>query len=131
VEYVNMFARCNIGFSYYPTKIGTPYPNMKGNMLGDVVRECHKRNIGVTAYLNTCLNHEQMISHSDWLLMWKNGKTYDFDQGGNAFRLMCYNSSYTDYYIAEIRKYSTRALTEFSAIASIFLLAIAKGVSAR
>ena len=25
VKYINMFARCNIGFSYYPTKIGIPY----------------------------------------------------------------------------------------------------------
>ncbi|MBO5879993.1 MAG: hypothetical protein J6Q68_05530, partial [Clostridia bacterium] len=23
VDYVNIFARCNIGFSYYPTKLGT------------------------------------------------------------------------------------------------------------
>ena len=26
VGYINFFARCNIGFSYYPTKVGVPYP---------------------------------------------------------------------------------------------------------
>ena len=104
VDYVNVFARCNIGFSYYPTKIGVPYPTMKTNMLGDTVRECHKRNIGVTAYLNTCLNHELMIKKSEWLLINKNGQMYNHSAGGNAFRLMCYNSGYQDYYLEEIKE---------------------------
>ena len=104
VNYVNVFARCNIGFSYYPTKIGIPYPGMKGNMLGDIVRECHKRDIGVTAYINTCLDHEIMIRHPEWLLMNKNGQTYHHQDGGNAFRLMCYNSGYVDYYLEEIKE---------------------------
>ena len=104
VDYVNVFARCNIGFSYYPTKIGVTYPNMRGNMLGDTVRECHKRNIGVTAYLNTCLNHELMIKKSEWLLINKNGQMYNHSAGGNAFRLMCYNSGYQEYYLEEIRE---------------------------
>ena len=80
-----MFARCNIGFSYYPTKVGVPYPNMKGNMFGSVVRECHKRNIGVTGYLNVGINHEAALRRPEWLLMRKNGKTYDFENGGGKF----------------------------------------------
>lgn len=105
VDYVNMFARCNIGFSYYPTKVGVAYPNMNGNMFGSVVRECHKRNIGVTGYLNVGINHEAALRHPEWLLMRKNGKTYDFENGGgNAFRAMCYNSAYADYFIEEIKE---------------------------
>ena len=45
VGYINFFARCNIGFSYYPTKVGTQYPGLKINMLGDVVRECMNRGV--------------------------------------------------------------------------------------
>ncbi len=105
VDYVNMFARCNIGFSYYPTKIGVPYPAMKGNMFGDVVRECHKLNIGVTGYLNTSLNHELALRRPEWLVMRKNGKTCDLEAGGgNFFRAMCYNSPYSDYFIEEIKE---------------------------
>ena len=29
VDYINFFARCNIGFSYYPTKVGVQYPGLK------------------------------------------------------------------------------------------------------
>ena len=49
VDYVNIFARCNIGFSYYPTKLGTVYPGLDRDLLGEAIEELHKRNIGVTA----------------------------------------------------------------------------------
>ena len=26
VDYINFFAHCNLGFAYYPTKLGIPYP---------------------------------------------------------------------------------------------------------
>ncbi len=104
VEYVNMFARCNIGFSYYKTKVGIEYPGMKGNMLGDVVRECHKRNIGVTGYLNAGMNHEISIRHPEWLQMNKNGQIYDMSQGGNFFRNLCFNTKYLEYHLAELRE---------------------------
>ena len=29
VEYINIFAKCNLGFCYYPTKVGTVYPGLK------------------------------------------------------------------------------------------------------
>ena len=104
VEYVNMFARCNIGFSYYKTKVGIEYPGMKGNMLYDVVRECHKRNIGVTGYLNAGMNHEISIRHPEWLQMNKNGQIYDMSQGGNFFRNICFNTEYLDYHLKELEE---------------------------
>ena len=58
ITLVNVFAQCNIGFSYYKTDLGIPYPGMKGDMLPDIVRECHKRGIKVVEYINVGLNHE-------------------------------------------------------------------------
>lgn len=52
VDYVNVFARCNIGYSFYPTKIGEIYPGTCGDLFGDTILACHSRGIGVTAYLN-------------------------------------------------------------------------------
>lgn len=104
VEYINMFARCNIGYSYYPTKIGVPYPNMKGNLLGDVVRECHKVGIGVSGYINVGLNHEGLVRHPEWLKVNKDYKVYNMEKGPNFFRLPCFNTSYVDYLIEEIKE---------------------------
>lgn len=94
VDYINFPASCNIGFSYYKTKLGVPYAGMKGDMLEDVVRECHARGIGVTAYMNVGLMHEIANAHPDWCRVNKDGshilsedKVFD-----NFYRMMCYNS---------------------------------------
>ena len=104
VNYINFFARCNIGYSYYKTKVGIPYPNMKGNMLEDVLRECHKRDIGVTAYINAGINHEFSMLHPEWLQMTEDGKIYDFDRGISFFRTVCYNTAYRDHLLSEVRE---------------------------
>lgn len=105
VDYVNMFARCNIGFSYYPTKIGVPYPGLKGNMFGDVLRECHKRNILVTAYLNGGLNHDLMVRKPGYMRMNKDGSVYKGDPAyGNFFRQCCLNTEYRQYLLDEIKE---------------------------
>ena len=74
VGYINMAARCNIGFAYYPTKIGTPYPGMKGDMLGEIIEACHKRDIGVSAYVNAGLDHDHCLKHTDWLRIDREGR---------------------------------------------------------
>ena len=104
VKYINMFARCNIGFSYYPTKIGIPYKGLKENMLGNVVRECHKRGIGVTGYVNGGLNHELMLKNPGWQKVNRNGQVWDMSCGGNFFRTLCFNSDYRAYLIKEIKE---------------------------
>lgn len=104
VGYINFFAQCNLGFSYYPTEIGVPYPYMKGDLFGSALRACHKVGVGVTAYVNIGLNHEQAIRHPEWLKMNKDGQIYDFSQGGNWFRRMCHNTGYHDHVLAVIKE---------------------------
>lgn len=105
VDYINMFARCNIGFSYYPTKIGTPYPGMKGSLLGDVIEECHKRDIGVSAYLNGGLNHQLLIDNPGFMKINKDGTVYKSDRSGdNFFRTPCFNTGYRQHLLSEIKE---------------------------
>ncbi len=105
VGYVNLFAQCNLGFAYYPSKVSVPYPTMKGDMFGTALRACHKKRIGVTAYLNIGLNHEQAIRHPEWLKMDKEGHLYNFKRGGNYFRRMCYhNPEYRAFVVSVIKE---------------------------
>lgn len=109
VDYINFFAHCNLGFAYYPTKIGIPYPGLKGDMFGDILRECHARGIGVTAYINIGLMHEQLRLHPEWCRMSADGRIYrdpEIDQ--NFFRTTCYNSEgYHDFLLSIIREICT------------------------
>jgi len=103
VEYVNVFARCNEGFAYYPTKIGVTYPGLKSDMLGDTVRECHKRGIGVTAYMNASYDHEQAIRHREWTI--RNPKINKSDDWVfDYFIDMCYLSSGYKQYMLDMIK---------------------------
>ncbi len=105
VDYINFFARCNIGFSYYPTKIGYPYPEMKGDLFGEVLTECHRRGIGVSAYIQAGLNHEYLHRHPECRRVREDGtpegsdKVYD-----HFFRTPCFHSAYRQHLYAEIRE---------------------------
>ncbi len=97
VKYVNVFCKCNVGFAYYDTKVGIPYPNMKGDMFGDILKACHKRDIGVSAYFNVGLDHQQALKHRDWVTINENGTIYKENKVDNFFRTMCYHTPYRDY----------------------------------
>jgi len=117
VEYINAFARCNMGFSYYPTKVGVPYPGMKGDMFGDLLRECHRLDIGVTAYFNGELNHVHSVEHREWLLENANGQILYGDRSANFFREMCFNGGYRKHLLAEVRE----VLTLYPDVDGIFI----------
>jgi hypothetical protein len=105
VDYINAFARCNIGFAYYPTQVGIPYPGMKDDMFGDLLRECHRREIGVSAYINVGLDHEQSSRHMGWLRLDREGRVIRGDRTGNFFRTLCYNNpEYRAYHFGMLRE---------------------------
>jgi len=104
VEYINAFAKCNIGFAYYPTKIGIPHPHMKFDMFGQIVEECHKLGIGVFAYFNIGLDHEMARKHREWCVVNKEGQVIYGDRTANFFRMMCINSGYREYILSMIKE---------------------------
>lgn len=97
VNYVTVFGQCNLGYSYYNTKIGVPYPYMKGDMLGDIVRECHKRNITVVGYMNVGFNGQQSTIHKDWCKV--------PEDNSDVLTMMCLNSKeYRNYVLETIKE---------------------------
>lgn len=104
VEYVNVFAKCNIGFAYYPTSVGVMHPHLNFDMFGQIVEECRKVNIGVTAYFNAGLDHEMARKHREWTVVNKEGQVIYGDRSENFFRNMCFNSGYREHLLAMVRE---------------------------
>ena len=54
VDLTGFHAKCNQGFCYYDTKIGNRHPSMAPgrDIFGEVVSECGKQGIKVSAYFN-------------------------------------------------------------------------------
>ncbi len=99
VDSVTVFAKCNLGFAYYPTKVGIPHPGLQCDLLGGMVEACHKEGIMVLAYFNAGLDHENAIRHRDWCVLPADGTIYKEDKLDNFFRKMCLNTGYGDYLI--------------------------------
>lgn len=105
IEYVNVAARCNMGYSYYNTKVGKKYPGLgERDVLDEMIKACHKRGIGVTAYFNVGLDHEIAADQPGWLKVGRDGRIYLDDKKDNFFRIMCYNSPYRAHFLAEIKE---------------------------
>ena len=67
ISYVNIFAKCNQGYCYYPTKIGTVYPGLTKDLFGEMIKELHARNIGVSAYFNVGIDVANLLNHKEWV----------------------------------------------------------------
>lgn len=51
-QMVSLFAVCNGGYSYYPTKLGVVHPGLKRDFTGEFSRALKKRGIRVLAYVS-------------------------------------------------------------------------------
>ncbi|MCM8768717.1 MAG: alpha-L-fucosidase [Candidatus Omnitrophica bacterium] len=100
VDYITVFARCNLGFAYYPTRVGTIYPGLKKDLLGEMVTACHRYNIRVAAYINAGLDHEHALRHREWVRVSKDGRVYQLQTMGHWFRTMCLNTGYRRHLLA-------------------------------
>lgn len=116
VEFINAFAKCNIGFAYYPTQVGQVHPYLKFDMLGQMVEECSKLGIGISAYFNVGLDHEMARKHREWTIVNKDGQIIYGDRTANFFRNMCLNTGYRDYMLGMIQE-----VVEFYPVEGVFL----------
>ncbi len=108
VTYINMAAQCNFGYSYFDTKVSVPYPTMKTNMFRDLVDECHKENIGVSAYINVGINNAQAAMHPEWCRVGIGGTIYRGDiKENNNMTSMCYNTPYREFLLDAIKEILT------------------------
>ena len=76
-QMVSIFAICNGGFSYYPTKLGVVHPGLKRDFTGEFTAALKKRGIHVLAYVSVGRDRRpfpewerqpgQMCPNSPWL----------------------------------------------------------------
>ena len=111
VDLTGFHAKCNQGFCYYDTKIGNRHPSMTPgrDIFGEVVSECGKQGIKVSAYFNCGLSNEDAVLHPDWSRMGLAGnilhpEAYDIGWISPYIRTMCPNSPWRDHLMNMIRE---------------------------
>ena len=65
VNSINLFAKCHHGMYYYPTKIGTVHPELKGDLFGSQMAACRKRGIRSCAYTTVVWNEDWADRHPE------------------------------------------------------------------
>lgn len=103
-EYIVFPARCNLGTAYYDTSIGIRHAALRRDLLTDLTAACHSKGIGISAYINGGLSHEEGLLHREWLVLRPDGTTYQKDHFDSFFRQMCYISGYGDHLVAMVEE---------------------------
>lgn len=98
VESITFFTKGHHGNSYYDTKIGKKHPNLRRNLLKDVVDCCHRRGIEVIAYYTLVWDNYLGRKYPDWVQ--KDGKgerlTAENLPQEERWTYLCLNSPYPE-----------------------------------
>ena len=104
VDFIVFPARCNLGVAYYNTKIGIRHPSLKYDLWEKLSEVCVKKDIGISAYLNVGLSHEEGLLHREWTIVTPEGYAYEPPHLSHWFRKMCYNSAYAEHLQAMVKE---------------------------
>jgi len=74
VNSVTVFAKCHHGMCYYPTKTGTPHPNLGGrDLLGEQIEALHHADIRAPVYTTVAWEEDVARRHPEWRQLTKDG----------------------------------------------------------
>ena len=66
VSSIMAFAKCHHGWSYYPTQVGVPHPNLRTDLLGGMVEVCKDNDIDLTIYLSVQWDEREARCNPGW-----------------------------------------------------------------
>jgi hypothetical protein len=74
VNLINVFAKCHHSWSYYPTKVGKPHPNLTCDLLGGQIEACHEIGVRAPIYYTMGWSAHDAETHPEWCMRDANGK---------------------------------------------------------
>ena len=97
VNSVTCFAKCHHGMSYYPTKVGYRHPQLKIDLLGEMIKACHELDINVPVYISVMWDEHMAQKHPEWRIVGKDGKLAGAGPFEPGWKSLCMNSPYIEY----------------------------------
>jgi Hypothetical glycosyl hydrolase 6 len=79
VNHINLFGKCHMSWSYYPTKIGKAHPHLKFDLLGAQLEACRELGIRSPIYFTGGWSAQDAKNHPEWCVRDKKGEI--FSQG--------------------------------------------------
>lgn len=109
VDSVTVFAKCHHGWSYYPTKVGVAHPNLKKQLLPEMIEACRENDINVPVYFTVQWDEWAARTHPEWRVVKAESRpfqsseteTSDLHQMRPTWHSICVShDDYIDYLIA-------------------------------
>ncbi|GHA23870.1 hypothetical protein GCM10007989_19340 [Devosia pacifica] len=105
VDSVTIFAKCHHGWSYYPTKVGEPHPQLaRPDLMGEMVEALNAADIQCPIYISVQWDERNARINPQWRVR---GATKDFDpdQLTAGWHTLCLNhKAYRDELLEQARE---------------------------
>ena len=92
VDSVTIFAKCHHGWSYYPTEVGEPHPNLsRPDLLGDMVAALSAADIDCPIYISVQWDERNARLHPEWRARSATPNRFDPAQLQAGWHTLCLN----------------------------------------
>lgn len=92
VNSITIFAKCHHGWSYYPTKVGAPHPNLaRPDLMGDMVKALSAADIEAPIYISVQWDERNARIHPEWRVRSATKNRFDPDQLTAGWHTLCLN----------------------------------------
>ena len=115
VDSVTIFAKCHHGWSYYPTKVGAPHPELTRDLMGEMVTALSAADIECPIYISVQWDERNARIHPEWRARSATKNRFDPGQLEAGWHTLCLNhKAYRDELLEHAREvarnYETQGL---------------------
>ena len=112
VDSVTIFAKCHHGWSYYPTKVGAPHPQLTRDLMGDMVKALTAADIECPIYISVQWDERNARLHPEWRARSATKNRFDPGQLQAGWHTLCLNhKEYRDELLAQAREVAANYAT--------------------
>lgn len=106
VNWINVFAKCHHGWSYYPTQVGAMHPTLGFDLLGAQIAACHEIGVRAPIYYTVGWSVHDATTHPEWCVRredggiaatnWDDNAKPEDRKPGVSWQFMCPSGGYLD-----------------------------------
>lgn len=106
VDSVTIFAKCHHGWSYYPSKVGAPHPNLaRPDLMGDMIKALSAADIEAPIYISVQWDERNARLHPEWRVRSATKNRFEPGQLQAAWHTLCLNhKAYRDELLEQARE---------------------------
>ena len=122
VNWINIFAKCHHGWSYYPTQIGAMHPTLTFDLLGAQIEACHEIGVRAPIYYTVGWSVHDAETHPEWCVKredggilsinWDDSAKPDDRKPNVSWQFMCPSGGYLDLMLRQTEEICQRYPTD-------------------